>query len=208
MDVLDQVSQLGLVKRLQGLDHQVLFGPGNLVLGRLGPRLFGSQLDRLVWVDTVKQRGREPFEVVAVGRLGNLLLLVLGQLPVESGQPGRQRRDDIGMGHARGHHLQELIERDGRLAVQRFRGRLVLFADAHRVDNNKMGLVAVVGRHALQRVGIDHANAPAFHLLEIARRFDVPHEEKAFQRLNVGARGDHIDRNGDAWVVGIAELGQ
>ena len=47
-------------------------------------------------------------------------------------------------------------------------------------------------------VGIDHPAAPPLHLLEIDERPDVPHEDQAFQRLHVGARGDHVHRDGDA----------
>ena len=40
------------------------------------------------------------------------------------------------------------------------------------------------------------------------RRLDVPHEEQAFQRLHVGAGGDHVHRDGDPGVVAVAELGE
>ena len=95
-----------------------------------------------------------------------------------------------------------------RLAIQGFGGRFVRLAHAHGIDDDEMGLLFGVGRDALQVVGLDDPATSALHLLEIRRRVDVPHEQQAFQRLYIGAGGDHIDRHGNAWVVGIAELVQ
>ena len=61
-----------------------------------------------------------------------------------------------------------------------------------------------IGRDALQHIGIDHAAAATFHLLEVAERADVAHEDQAFERLHIGARGDHVHRDRDARVVGRA----
>ena len=53
---------------------------------------------------------------------------------------------------------------------------------------------------------VQRAGAAAFHLLEVVAAFHVAHEEQAFQRLDVGAGGDHVHGDGDARVVVVAEL--
>jgi hypothetical protein len=55
---------------------------------------------------------------------------------------------------------------------------------------------------------IERAGAAAFHLLEVAAGLHVAHEEQAFERLHVGAGGDHVHGDGDARVVFVAELGE
>ena len=50
------------------------------------------------------------------------------------------------------------------------------------------------------------AGAATFHLLVITPAFDVAHKEQHFQRPNVGAGSDHIDRNSYSRVILIAEL--
>ena len=130
------------------------------------------------------------------------------ELPVEPGQAGGQRRNQVGVGGTGSDQVQDLVQRHGRLAVQRLGGRLLVLAHADRIDDDEVRLVPGVGRDALQRVGIDDPAAPPLHLLEVGQRPDVPHEEQAFQRLHVGAGGDHVHGDGDAGDVGVAEFGQ
>ena len=52
----------------------------------------------------------------------------------------------------------------------------------------------------------EHAGAAAFHLLEVDAAADVAQEEQAFQRLDVGAGGDHVHGDGDAELRRGAEL--
>ena len=70
-----------------------------------------------------------------------------------SGPPASRRRRRRRAG---GDEIQDLVERHGRLAVERLRRRLVLLAHAHGIDDDEVGLVPGVGRDALQGVGIDH----------------------------------------------------
>ena len=65
--------------------------------------------------------------------------------------------------------FENLVERHGRLAVERLRGRLVVLADADGIDDDEVRLVPGVGRDALQHVGIDDPAAAALHLLEVGR---------------------------------------
>ena len=55
---------------------------------------------------------------------------------------------------------------------------------------------------------VEGAGATALHLLEIVTAFDITHKEQAFERLHVGAGGDHVHSHGDTRVVVVAELGQ
>ena len=71
-----------------------------------------------------------------------------------------------------------------------------------------MCLVLGVGRDALQDIGVNHPATPALHLLEVPQRADIPHEDQAFERLDVGPRGDHVDRDSDAGKIRVAKLAQ
>ena len=52
------------------------------------------------------------------------------------------------------------------------------------------------------------ASAAALHLLKIIAAPHVAHEEQAFERLDVGARGDHVHGHSDAGIIVIPELGE
>ncbi len=87
-------------------------------------------------------------------------------------------------------------------------GGLQRLGDADGIDDDVVGLGVGGGRDLLQVVGLHDAGAAALHLLEVARRFHVAHEEQAFERLHVGAGGDHVHGDGDARVIGVAEVRQ
>ena len=60
----------------------------------------------------------------------------------------------------------------------------------------------------MQAFFIKRACAASFHLFEIVAAFDVAHKQQAFKRAHVCSRGNHIDGNGDARVVAVAEIRQ
>jgi hypothetical protein len=62
-----------------------------------------------------------------------------------------------------------------------------------------------VVRDGLEVGVIDDADAAAEHLLKVGAALDRPQEHQAFQRLDVGAGGDHVHRDHDAWVEGVPE---
>lgn len=64
---------------------------------------------------------------------------------------------------------------------------LALFAQSDGVDDDEAGFAGGVGRDGFERARVDDAAAAAFHLLEVGPRFDVPHENQTFERLDVGA---------------------
>ena len=64
------------------------------------------------------------------------------------------------------------------------------------------------GRDLAQVVEGDGPGAPALHLLEVVAALHVPHEDQALQGLDVRPRGDHIDGDGNARMVVVAELGE
>ena len=95
------------------------------------------------------------------------------------------------------------------LVVQRLARGLQRFRDADSINDHIVGLAARGGgRDFLQIVMVEGAGAAALHLLEIVAAPHVAHEQQAFQRLHVGARGDHVHRHGDARIVVVAELRQ
>src|SRR5581483_11984443 len=82
---------------------------------------------------------------------------------------------------------------------------LVAFADADRIDDNKVCFRLRVGRNGLE-IGVgDDADAATFHLLEETAGFYRTHEHHDFERFDVGAGGDHIDSDGNARIRTIAE---
>ena len=52
---------------------------------------------------------------------------------------------------------------------------------------------------------VDDPDAPADHLLEVGPALHAPHEDQAFQRLDVGSGRDHVDRDHDPGVHRVAE---
>ena len=52
---------------------------------------------------------------------------------------------------------------------------------------------------------VDHPDAAAEHLLEVGAALHAAHEQQAFQRLDVGAGRDHVDRHDDPRVHRVAE---
>ena len=64
-----------------------------------------------------------------------------------------------------------------------------------------------IRRDRLQIVRRDDAHAAAFHLLEEGARFHRAHEQHAFERLDVGAGGDHVHGHDHARVVAVAKRG-
>ena len=101
--------------------------------------------------------------------------------------------------------VEQLLERDASLAVER-RGLDELgLGDADGVDEHEAVLGVRVGRDGLEVVWVDDAHAAALHLLEEVAAPDRAHEQHALERLHVGAGGDHVDGHGDARVVAGAE---
>ena len=72
----------------------------------------------------------------------------------------------------------------------------------------KRSFAVASGVTAWKSVVVDDPHAAALHLLEVGAALDRAHEEDALERLHVGAGGDHVDGDGDARVVGVAERGE
>ena len=137
----------------------------------------------------------------------DLLALLAGDFPVESGEASGQGGEGVLVALAHGHAEQEVLEGDVSLALQRAGIGFVAFADANGINDDEMGLgVGIGAADGLQVGGREDAGAAAFHLLEIAAAADIAQEEEAFEWLDVGAGGDHVDRDGDAELGRRAEL--
>src|SRR5262245_39297476 len=80
-----------------------------------------------------------------------------------------------------------------------------MLADAHGIDDDEAGFALDTGIDLLHFGLGNDPHAPALHLLEEAARFYRAHEEDDLQWFNVGAGGDHIDGDGNAWVVAVTE---
>ena len=141
------------------------------------------------------------------GELLELVAVGLRQPPVEPGEPAGDRREHLRVAGAEGDALEELLERDGRLAVERHGVDQVGLGDADGVDDHEPVLRRRVGGDGWKVVRLDHADAAALHLLEVGAALDRAHEEHALERLHVGAGGDHVHGHRDPRVVRVAERG-
>ena len=145
-------------------------------------------------------------QVGASGQAGEHLPVVLGQVLVQPGKPPGDRGGDLRVLVAEGDLLEQVLQALGRLAFQRLHGlgkRGV--HDTDRVDDDEpiLGLGVVGDR--LELGVVDDPDATAEHLLEVGPALDAPHEDQAFQRLDVGAGRDHVDRDDDPGVHRVAE---
>ena len=135
------------------------------------------------------------------------LFVVFGADAVfHAGEAAGERGEHVVFGVAEGDGLHELFEADGGLLLHGAGVGLVLLADADGIDDDEVVLGLGVGGDALQVVGLDDAHAAAFHLLEEGAGLDGAHEHDDFERLDVGAGGDHVDGDGDARHGAGAEL--
>ena len=101
--------------------------------------------------------------------------------------------------------LEQGLERDCLLALQRLRVGERDLGHPDAVDDDEMGLGPGVGRDRLQLVRVDDADAAALHLLEEHATLDGPHEHDDLDRLDVGAGADHVHGHGDARLEAVAE---
>ena len=161
----------------------------------------------MVWVEGCDELMGEGLEAEAAACYSNLCVVLGADAVFHSGQAAGDAGDDVIFGVAEGDGLQQALEADAGLFLHGAGVGLVLLAHADGVDDDEVVLGLGVGGDGLEVVGRDHAHAAAFHLLEEAARFDGAHEEDDFDRLDVGAGGDHVDGDGDARVVAVAEGG-
>ena len=136
----------------------------------------------------------------------SILRLVLGaELVVEAREAPGQRTHRL-LGPVAHHQIHgKVLERDGGLRVERLAVGLYRLRDSHGIDNDVMGLGGSGRRDLPEVVRHENAGAAALHLLEVVSGFDVAHEQQAFERLHVGAGGDHVHGDGDARVVIVAK---
>jgi hypothetical protein len=144
----------------------------------------------------------------AAGELVQFGELLGAEIPLQASDPACQRGQRIRIGAALRHVVEQLLQRRRGLAVEGLRIGLVLLADTHRIHDDETVLHAGAWRHSAQLVRRDHPHAAPLHLLEEAGRFDVAHEEHAFDRLHVGTGRDHVHRDRDARIEAVAKIGE
>ena len=94
------------------------------------------------------------------------------------------------------------------LAFERVSLLHVLGLEAYRIDDDEVVFVVAVRGDVPQFRRGDGARAAALHLFEHGAALDGAHEEDDFERFNVGSGGDHVHGDGDARIVGSAELAE
>ncbi len=162
-----------------------------------------------VRVDGGQQIADDPSEFDTAGLFLDPFLLLGVELPVEPGEAAGKGTHRVFVVRTHHHTHGEILERHGGLRNERLAGGLERFCDADGVNDHIVGLPADSGgRDFLEIVMVEGAGAAALHLLEIVAASHVAHEDQAFERLDVGARGDHVHGHGDAWIVVVSELGE
>ena len=161
-----------------------------------------------VGVACVEQIAGEVRKGLAAGKVLQLGQLVRGEFTLQAGEPAGEGGQGVGVDAAHGDVVEHLLEGFRRLAVEGTGIGLVLFADAHSVDDDEAVLALWRWGDGAQPVRRDDADAPALHLLEEAGRFHVSHEEHALDRFHVRAGGDHVHGDGDAREEAVAEVGE
>ena len=126
------------------------------------------------------------------------LVVLFRDAVFHAGEASGNGRQHLFVGAAQCDRLQELIEGHTRFLFHRSGVGLVNLADTDRIHNDEVIFTHGVGRDALEVVGLDHADAPALHLLEEGAGFDGAHEEDDFDRLDIGAGSDHVHGDGNA----------
>ena len=89
---------------------------------------------------------------------------------VEAEQAAGERRERGRLAVAEGDGLEELLEGDAALALERARVDLVALGDADGVDDHEVRLAPGVRGDGLERGLVDDAHAAALHLLEEVAR--------------------------------------
>ena len=124
---------------------------------------------------------------------------------LQTNQPSGEAFEHFRFTIAESDGVEQLVESHRALFLQRAGVGQVLLADADGVDDHEAVLALDAGIDLLHLGFGNHPHAPALHLLEVTARSDRAHEENDLQRLNVRAGGDHVDGDGDARVVAVAE---
>ncbi len=189
----------GILERLSGFLEQRGCRLLNLLLGRLvRPELCYSPLFLPIRIDRFNESSAQVLERMAAADFHNRLVVFLHDAVLHAGEPAGDAGEHIFVGIAQSHSLQQLVKGDAGLLFHGPRIGLVLLADADGIDDDEVVFALASGVTALEVVGLDDAHAAAFHLLEEGAGFDGAHEEDDFQRLDVGAGGDHVHGDGDA----------
>ena len=176
-----------------------------LRVSQAGGRLGRGQVP--VRVHGVEQGMAQVVEAAPAAERAHIVALLLGQAPFQRRQAAGQRGQRVAVHHARRHCLEQLGKGDRALALQRLRVELGILGHAHGIHDDEALLAPGVAGDDAQVVGADHPRPAPDHLLEEHARLDRAQEEQHLQRLDVGAGGDHVHGDGDARVVGVAELG-
>ena len=128
------------------------------------------------------------------------------QLSIHSDESTAQRLDDVVIAVTHDQVLHESFQGNVRGSVQTSDFCFEFLFNADGIDQYKAVFGAVgTAADALQSFGVQAAYAPAFHLLVVAAAANITHEQKYFQRLHVGAGGNHVHGDGNAGVVVIAK---
>ena len=212
VDLDDRLPEPRLGERLERLGHAFALHGVQLFEGRIvvlaKPVLLDSRVVGEMRVDAVEQRPGQRRQAQSVRLHRDPRRLRVVHPLAQPRQTRRETRHQVRVRHPHRGALKQLLQAGRWLSLQRRRHRLVALADADRIDDHKMGLVLRVRGDLPQVAGLDDTHAPALHLFEVAGRVHVSHEQQAFERLHVGAGRDHVHRDRDARMVGVAEAAQ
>ena len=133
--------------------------------------------------------------------------LVLREAAVEAGEPRGDRGDRVGVAGAERDLVEQLLERDGRLAVERRRcrrARVSVTPTASTITNRSFA--CGVGGDRLEGRSSSMTRTPRpFICSKYVRLLTERMKNTHSSGLHVGAGRDHVDGHGDARVVRVAE---
>src|SRR5258708_2795890 len=119
-------------------------------------------------------------------------MLKLGELPgaelaLQAREASGECRESLWISAALCDVFQQLRQPNGRLPVERAGAGLILFADAHGIDDEKQLLRSGAGGHGLELVRGNNPDAAPFHLFEVTGGLNIAKKENALNGFHVGA---------------------
>src|SRR5438876_2459655 len=103
-------------------------------------------------------------------KLGELLG---AELALQARQPSGECGESVWISAALRDVFQQLRQPNGRLPVEGAGADLILFADAHGIDDEKQLLRSGAGGHGFKLVRGNNSDAAPFHLLEITGGLNI-----------------------------------
>ncbi|MDW8415886.1 MAG: hypothetical protein RMK78_10555 [Thermaurantiacus sp.] len=199
-------AECGLAEHRNGGFALRLRHGGDLFVAGVGAVLHLGEADQPIPIQRVGQPAGKIVEGEAIAGLDDSIMLLLAQLWRQSGKAYGKGGERVLVVRAGCDLLKELLEADTGPALHGDGLRLLRLGHAHGVDEVEALLGWRIGRDGLELQRIEGAHAAPAHLLEIDLGSHVAEEDQHLDRFHIRACRDHVDGDGDAGEVAVAEL--